>query len=115
MTLVLLSALNKNPRRRVSLDTLVLLLESCHLWAPAGAVPDDDDHNDDDDDDDSDTSDAPALPQDVRDVVETTIRDGLLADPSLDAGSGVWWKASQFESPWWEHPPPVESIVVSKD
>lgn len=58
-----------------------------------------------------DPGDACTLPPAVRGLVEGTIRDFLLLDPTLD--DGAWWKAPQFESPWWEHPPLVESIEVA--
>lgn len=88
------------------------------MWSPAD--DNDDDNNNRDKNgpagSDSGTGDAYALPQDVRNFIEGTIRDGLLASSSLDDDdSGVWWKALQFESPWWEHPPPVEGVLVSQD
>lgn len=120
VTLVLLSLLNKNPHRRLDLSTLVGLLECPFLWSAAAS-----------DGDvvsgvggggsggDStgaewrrDAYAASLLPPDVRGVIENTIRDDLLVNPALDTASGAWWEASQFDSPWWEHPPRVEPVVL---
>lgn len=74
-------------------------------------------HDDDDKNDRAGAGgggDAYALPQlqgyGYRSIIETIIRNGLLANPLLDADGGAWWTAPQFEPPWWDHPPPVEGI-----
>lgn len=114
MTLTLLSLLNKNPHRRASLDTVAELLECPLLWSPTAAVgvPPQGRDNDNDKGGDDNSCRHPRLPQDVRDTIDGTIRDGLLVDPALDTPSGVWWEAPEFECPWWDNPPPVERLAL---
>lgn len=101
-----LSMLNANPLRRPSLDTVYRLLECPLLWSPV--VP----HDDENGARNSDGNDAfrPRLPQGVRKMIDTTIRDGLLVDPALDTPRGVWWEAPEFLSPWWKRPPIIMCI-----
>ncbi|CAM9904612.1 unnamed protein product [Pylaiella littoralis] len=112
VTVILLSVLHRDPNRRASLGVVTELLECPLLWSPA--VPD---HNGDGRRGrggvarNGEDVYCPPLPREVRDTIDGAIRDGLLVDPGLDTASGVWWKAPRFESPWWEHPPPVERIL----
>ncbi|CAN0496468.1 unnamed protein product, partial [Ectocarpus sp. 8 AP-2014] len=97
VTQVLLSLLNANPLRRPSLDNVSRLLACPLLWSPLGQRGGEDGARN------SDGNDVfrPRLPQDVREMIDTTIRDGLLADPALNTPRGVWWEAPEFLSPWW--------------
>ncbi|CAM9879753.1 unnamed protein product [Ectocarpus fasciculatus] len=106
VTLTFLSMLSKNPLRRPSLDTVSRLLECPLLWSPVVQ------HGDEDGETNSDGNDVfrPRLPQDVREAIDTTIRDGLLVDPALDTPRGVWWEAPEFLSPWWKRPPIIMCI-----
>ncbi|CAB1099936.1 unnamed protein product [Ectocarpus sp. CCAP 1310/34] len=106
VTQALLSILNANPLRRPSLDTVSRLLECPLLWSPLvqrggedGARNRDGNHVF-----------RPRLPQDVREMIDTTIRDGLLVDPALNTPRGVWWEAPEFLSPWWKRPPIIMCI-----
>ncbi|CAN0556258.1 unnamed protein product [Ectocarpus sp. 12 AP-2014] len=106
VTQVLLSMLNANPVRRPSLDTVSRLLECPVLWSPLVQRGGEDGARN------YEGSDVfrPRLPQDVREMIDTTIRDGLLADPALDTPRGVWWEVPEFLSPWWNRPPIIMCI-----
>ncbi|CAN0357539.1 unnamed protein product, partial [Ectocarpus sp. 12 AP-2014] len=106
VTQVLLSMLNANPVRRPSLDTVSRLLECPLLWSPLVQRGGEDGARN------YEGSDVvrPRLPQDVREMMDTTIRDGLLADPALDTPGGVWWEAPELLSPWWKRPPIIMCI-----
>ncbi|CBJ34271.1 hypothetical protein Esi_1845_0001 [Ectocarpus siliculosus] len=106
VTQAFLSLLNANPLRRPSLDTVSRLLACPLLWSPlvqrggAGGARINDGND----------VFRPHLPQDVREMIDTTIRDGLLADPALNTARGVWWEAPEFLSPWWKRPPIIMCI-----
>ena len=117
--LVFLSLLNKNPHRRLGLDTVACLLDCAVLWSPATPAGD---HNGGGAGgggggppglETSNEAYAPtALPPDVRAVIDNDIRDGLLVNPVLDADNGAWWEVPQFDTPWWEHPTAVGPVLL---
>ncbi|CAM9846514.1 unnamed protein product [Ectocarpus sp. 6 AP-2014] len=109
-TQAFLSLLNANPLRRPSLDTVSRLLACPLLWSPLVQRGDEGGARISARNSDGNDFSRPHLPQDVREMIDTTIRDYLLADPALNTARGVWWEAPEFLSPWWKRPPIIMCI-----